>query len=122
MLITVGWALGIQLGVIAVSALLAGWWGGMGVGVAVISGGVIALANTALLMWRWHQGSDKFHCDADRHLRAFYRSSLERFFVVGILLAVGFLLLKSEPLAILAGFVVGQLAWMIASLALRERT
>lgn len=122
MLISVRWALVLQVGIIAVSALVAIWKSGLGAGVAVACGGAVALMNTSLLLWRWYQGSDKFHCDAHRHLRAFFRSSLERFVVVGVLLAAGFLSFELKPFAFLAGFVVGQLAWMVASLTLRERT
>jgi hypothetical protein len=39
---------------------------------------------------------------------------LERFFVVGVLLAVGFAFLASAPHVILLGFVVGQLVWALA--------
>lgn len=123
MLLSVRWALGLQVGVSVISALVAVFWlGGLGTGMAVAYGGAVALVNAALLLWRWYQGSDRFHCDAGRHVQAFFRSSIERFFVVGILLAVGFQVLELEPLALLAGFVVGQLAWMVASLTLRERT
>lgn len=122
MFISVRLALGFLVAVIVVSALLAAWMGSLGTGAAVFYGGAVALANAALLLWRWYQGLDKFYSDAAKHLQAFVRSSVERFFVVGILLAAGFLLLRLEPVALLAGFVVGQLAWMIASLTLRERT
>jgi hypothetical protein len=122
MLISVRYALGWQLGIIAAFTLVAAGIGGMSTGLAVIFGGAISLLNGALLLWRWYKGSDKYHCDAGRHLQSFYRSSAERFFIVGILLATGFLGLRLEPFALLAGFVVGQLAWMLASLTLRERT
>ena len=122
MFISVCWALGFQIGIIVVSVLVAVWVSGVDTGLAMAGGGGVALVNASLLMWRWYQGSDKFHCDARRHLQAFFRSSLERFVVVGVLLAACFLSLELEPLAVLAGFVIGQLAWMVASLTLRERT
>jgi hypothetical protein len=40
---------------------------------------------------------------------------MERFFVVGVLLAAGFAMLKLAPLPLLTGFIVGQLAWVIAA-------
>jgi hypothetical protein len=46
---------------------------------------------------------------------------LERFFVVGILLAVGFGFLSLTPQVLLAGFIVGQLAWAIANLLARRQ-
>lgn len=111
-----------QVGIIMIAVLLGAWWGGWGTGAGLLYGGSATLANTALLWWRWYQGLHKFDSNAGRHLRSFFRSSIERFFVVGILLAAGFLLLRLEPFALLAGFVVGQLAWIVASLALHERT
>ena len=122
MLISVRRAAVFQVGIIVLAVLLGAWLGGRDTGVAVLYGGLAALANTGLLWWRWYQGLHRYHSDAGRHLRSFFRSSVERFFVVGILLAAGFLLLRLEPLALLAGFVNGQLAWIIASLALHERT
>lgn len=112
----------LQSGTVGLAALLAGLFGGVGTAMTVLYGGGVAIANTSLLIWRWHKGVRDFHCDAGRHVRAFYRSAMERFFVVVILLAAGFYWLGDHPLALLAGFVVGQMAWMLASLTLRERT
>ena len=104
--------------VVAVAILL--WlWQGAQVGVAVFYGGSAALANIGLLVWRWRRGRYDYHCDGERHLRQFHRSSLERFFVVGILLATGLAGLRLEPLPLLLGFIVGQFAWMFAMLALK---
>lgn len=122
MFITVWRPLLLQAGMVGLAALVAGWFGGVGTALAVLYGGGVAVANTSLLFWRWHKGVRDFHCDAGKHVRSFYRSAMERFFVVVILLAVGFVLLGNQPLALLAGFVVGQMAWMLASLTLRERT
>jgi len=45
-----------------------------------------------------------------------YRSGVERFLVLSILLAIGMGTLKLVPLAVLVGFVASQLAWIIAPL------
>ena len=111
-----------QAGVVALAALIGGAFGEAGIALAVLFGGGVAVVNSSLLLWRWHQGVRDYHCDAGRHLRSFYRSSMERFFVVVILLAAGFVWLDDHPLALLAGFLVGQIAWMPASQTLRERT
>lgn len=111
-----------QAGVVGVAALIGGVYGEAGTALAVLFGGGVAVVNTSLLLWRWRQGSRDYHCDAGRHLRSFYRSSLERFFVVVILLAAGFALLGTNSLALLAGFLVGQIAWIAMSQTLRERT
>jgi ATP synthase protein I len=112
----------VQGGLVVLAALVAGGLGGVGTGLAALYGGAVALANTTLLFWRWHKGVRDYHCDADRHLRSFYRSGMERFFVVLILLSAGFVWLDDHRLALLAGFLVGQMAWMLACLTLRERT
>ncbi len=88
-------------------------------GLAALYGGGAALANTGLLVWHHRRGERDYHCDGARHLRSFYRSSLERFLVVGIWLAVGLGGLRLEAKPLLIGFVVGLLAWVIAA-AVRE--
>lgn len=112
----------LQLGAVGLAALVAGLFGEVGTALAVLYGGGVAVANVSLLLWRWHKGVRDFHCDVGRHMKSFYRSSMERFFVVVILLAAGLAWFGIDPLALLAGFVVGQMAWMLASLTLRERT
>jgi len=106
--------LSLRVFVTSVSALLVwGWWG-WAAGAACLFGGGVALLSSGLLVWRWHRGLRDYHCDGGRHLRSFYRSALERFVVVGILLAAGFAMLNLAPLPLLSGFIVGQLAWVIA--------
>jgi F0F1-type ATP synthase assembly protein I len=97
------------------TALIIGLAAAPGAGWAALYGGAAALVNTGLLVWRHRQGAREVHCDADRHLRSFYRSSLERFIVVGVWLALGLGGSKLEAAPMLAGFVVGLLAWAIAA-------
>jgi ATP synthase protein I len=104
------------------AGLIAGAWGDAATALAVLCGGAVAVINAVLLWWRYRQGARDVHSDAARHLRSFYRSGLERFLVVCILLAAGLALTGLAPLPLLAGFVVGQLVWILATLALRERT
>lgn len=111
----------LQAGSVALAAIVAGLFGEVGTSLAVMIGGLAALANIGLLHCHWRKDARNYHCDAGRHLRSFYRSAMERFFVVVILLAAGFVLFKEHRLGLLAGFVVGQLAWMLASPTLRER-
>ncbi len=103
------------------AALVVGAVAGAGEALAMFHGGAVAWANVGLLLWRWRRGATVIHCDAARHLKSFHRSMLERFFVVVVLLASGFVL-SAHPGMLLTGFVVGQLAWLLASLTLRERT
>ena len=89
-------------------------------GLALFFGGLVALVNSGLLVIRWRRGLRDYHCDGRRHLKSFNRSMLERFFVVGVLLAVGFGVLNLPQFVMLSGFIVGQLAW-VASIALVRR-
>jgi hypothetical protein len=111
----------IQSLVIAVA--LAGCWVWMGVLAvpAFAYGSIVALVNSGMLVGRWYSGLNDYHCSGERHLKSFHRSMLERFFVVGILLAVGFGFLSLTPQVLLAGFIVGQLAWAIANLLARRQ-
>ncbi|TCJ12730.1 ATP synthase subunit I [Parasulfuritortus cantonensis] len=122
MLLAVRRPLLLQAGALGLLALAVGGFGDMGIALAVAYGGAVSVLNTALLWWRWYRGAQDFHCDGGRHLRSFYRSAMERFFVVVIMLAAGFVWIGDHPVALLAGFMFGQAAWIAASLALRERT
>ena len=83
---------------------------------AAIYGGVVALIGTLLLLWRMQSNKHKALKEAQQHLWIFYRSGVERFLVLSILLAIGMGTLKLVPLAVLVGFVASQLAWIIAPL------
>ena len=118
--------LSVQLVFLLAAGLIAhGVWGlevagGMGFGAFV------ALANTALIAWHMRAGksgrSNKGgeEPSAQHYLRQFYRSWLERYLVVGVLLASGLGGLKLMPLALLAGFILGQMIWIIAPLTIKE--
>lgn len=104
---------------ILVMAALVLLWRGPGSAVAALYGGSVAMANAGLLVWRWRRGRYDYHCDGQRHLRQFHRSMMERFFVVGIMLAMGLGGLQLEPLTMLLGFIVGQCAWIVAAATLK---
>jgi ATP synthase protein I len=87
---------------------------------AVLAGGGVALTNTLLLAWRMRDGPRSANQSAQGHLWTFYRSSLERFFVVGLLLAAGMGPLEFKPLPLLAGFVLGQMALVFSFLIIRR--
>ena len=87
---------------------------------AAIYGGVVALIGTLLLLWRMQNSKHKTLKEAQQHLWIFYRSGVERFLVLSILLAIGMGALV--PLAVLVGFVASQLAWIIAPLQGENRS
>ncbi len=84
---------------------------------ATFYGAIVALVNVLLLRWRLRKSSRRDRFDPNRDLSEMYRSSLERFFVVGVLLAFGIGWLKLMPIAVLAAFVMGQVALIISSIA-----
>ncbi len=113
-------ALTLQAGAIVLLALAAWPISGVTPALALVFGGGVALANTGLLTWRWYRGRVPVHSDGARHVKAFNRSALERFFVVALLLAVGLGGLRLEALPLLTGFIVGQIAWVIAAAVLNN--
>lgn len=102
-------------------ALVACWfWMGLMVVQALAFGAVVALVNSGMLAGRWYMGLNHYHCNGERHLKSFHRSSLERFIVVSMMLGVGFAFTSLAPQPMLVGFIVGQLAWAF-SLVLARR-
>jgi ATP synthase protein I len=112
-------AYALQVVIVLALAIFAGLWQGSQVVAPALFGGIVALANTGLLVWRWRRSRYDYHCDGERHLRQFHRSSLERFFVVVVLLALGWSGLQLQPLPMLLGFIVGQVVWIITAASLK---
>jgi hypothetical protein len=76
-------------------------------------GGAIALINVLLLEWRRYQTDTGRAIDARQSLLVLYRSALERLLLVALLFALGLGALALDPLALLTGFVVGQVALLL---------
>ena len=80
---------------------------------SVCCGGLIAMANVLLLEWR-RLGADRGRVlSAGESMRLLYRTGVERFVLVLLLFAVGVGTLQLDPLALMTGFIVGQLALVI---------
>lgn len=94
-------------------------WLNASVAGAVLYGGAASLANTLFWLWRMRQSERRPFLNAQQSLRSLYRSSLERFLVVSMLLVAGMGVLGLMPLAVLAGFVLGQLTLIISPLLMR---
>ena len=84
-------------------------YGGFQAGSAVF-GGSIACANRLLLELRRHKADTGRALSAGQSIRLLYRTALERFVLVGVLFALGLGVWQLDPLALLTGFIVGQLA------------
>lgn len=77
-------------------------------------GVAVALIITLLMLVRERESEAHAEWTAQRQLRQFFRLEAERLVLATILLALGFLSGKTEPPALLAGFVLGQLGWAAA--------
>ncbi|MQY52426.1 ATP synthase subunit I [Rhodocyclus tenuis] len=88
---------------------------------AAVYGCITAIANAALLLVRMRSDWRRQGADAQRHLRFFFRSSIERFAVVVSLLIIGLAGLGLSPLHVIAGFVAGQVVFLAASISIQER-
>lgn len=108
--------LSFQIVLVALATGVGYLYGGLPVAQAVLFGGAIACINALLLAWRLHQGKQRHHADAGRHLRSMYASAFERFAIVVLLLTAGFGLFELAALPLLLGFILGQLAFQISGL------
>lgn len=79
-------------------------------------GGLIACSNTVLLEWRRYRVDSGRVLSAGASLRVLYRSVLERFLLVALLFVLGMGVLRLEPLALLTGFIAGQLGLVITGI------
>lgn len=79
-------------------------------------GGVVALTNTLLLSWRMRSSARQPGQRPQQELFRLYRSSVERFFVVALLIAAGLGWLKLMPALLLTGFVIGQMVLVVSTI------
>jgi ATP synthase protein I len=76
---------------------------------SVWSGGAIALTNAVLLEWRRARAAGGRAQSAGESMRLLYRTAIDRFVLVALLFAVCLGVLKLDPLAVMTGFIAGQL-------------
>lgn len=74
---------------------------------SAVSGGAVAAVNLALLLWRRQCAGSGPALSAAQSVRLLYRTALERFVVVALLLALGMGVLELHPAALLTGFIAG---------------
>lgn len=97
-------------------AALAGWmFAGIGAGVAALYGVLVALAVSAVLVWRERQSMRHPEWDQHRLFKVFIRAGVERLVLLVGLLIVGLGVLKLPPLPMLLGLVLAQFAWLAAA-------
>jgi hypothetical protein len=90
--------------------------GGGHASLAVLYGAAVALVNAGVLAWHIRRGGRTSSGDASRELRGILAAGFQRLAVVVALLAAGFGILGLMPLALLTGFIVGQLGLLLSGL------
>lgn len=88
---------------------------GMDAGLAAAYGVLVALAVSAVLVWREQQSMAHPEWDPHRLLKVFVRVSIERLVLLVALLSLGLGVLKLDPLPLLLGLVLAQFAWLAAA-------
>ena len=87
---------------------------------SVWCGGLIAMSNVMLLEWRRRRADSGRALSAGESLRLLYRTAVERFVLVLLLFVVTLGTLQLDPLALITGFIAGQLALVFKELIKTE--
>ena len=87
---------------------------------SIVYGNMVALVAALFLAWSYGRG--RRQAEAAWVLRHAYKTAIERFVLTIFLLILGFKLLELSPFWLLAGFVMGQAAWLLAPIWMRLRT
>ncbi|MDP3482485.1 MAG: ATP synthase subunit I [Sulfuricella sp.] len=91
-------------------------WLGRDVAMAAFFGGAVAVANALFLIWCMRTGAQRPVQDARQELAWLVRFSMERFFMVALLMVAGLGWLKLMPVPLLIGFVLGQLTLVVSTI------
>lgn len=102
--------LGFQLLLVGVTSVVFFVRAGSFQAASVWFGGAVAVFNALLLVWRQQRAGSGRALSAGESLRVLYRSALERLIAVVVLFALGMAVLHLDALALLTGFIAGQLA------------
>lgn len=112
--------IGLQSVIVVTGAAVTYWVANLPAVKSFVYGSIVAIIGALFLAWRYRQGLE--HSEAEWVLRHAYKTAIERFIWTIFLLALGFKLLGLTPVWLLAGFVVGQAAWLLAPIWMRLRT
>ena len=104
-----------QAGLALIAALIGGGLAGIGAGLAALYGALVALAISAVLVWRERQSMQHPEWDQHRLFKLFVRAGIERLVLLVGLLFVGFGVLNLAPLPLLLGLLLAQLGWLAAA-------
>ena len=87
---------------------------------STLYGSLVAIINTVFLYWRMQKAQTRTNETADASLKAVYRSAIERFILIGCLLAIGMVgVLKLSPVIVLISFIIGQLVFLLGVIIVR---
>jgi ATP synthase protein I len=89
---------------------------GKNAAVAALFGGAVAVANALFLIWCMRTGAQRQGQDARQELAWLVRFSMERFFMVALLMVAGLGWLKLMPVPLLIGFFLGQLTLVVSTI------
>lgn len=103
-----------QLAILLAAAGFAWFFWGQKHALSAAYGVAVGLIMTLLMLARQRESETHSDWTAQRQLGQFFRLEAERFILAIALLALGFLSGKTEPLALISGFVLGQLGWAAA--------
>lgn len=103
----------VQGALVLIAALACGVGMGLETVPAALFGGAIALLNTAISAERLHRATAAAGQDARQGMAALYSGAIIRFVATPALIAVGILALGLDPVAILIGFGVAQLGYLV---------
>jgi ATP synthase protein I len=82
---------------------------------AVLYGVLVALAASAVLVWRERQSMQHPEWDQHRLFKLFIRAGIERLVLLVALLLLGLGVLKLAPLPLLLGLLLAQFGWLAAA-------
>jgi len=104
-----------QAGLAPIVALAYGAYAGIGAGLAALYGVTVALAVSAVLVWRERQALQHPEWDQHRLMKLFIRAGVERLLLLVVLLVLGLGVLKLAPLPLMLGLLLAQLGWLAAA-------
>lgn len=83
--------------------------------VSALYGGVVSVSLSLLLLWGVTRASKVAATDPRKSMTILYVGAVQRFVAVLALLALGLALFKLDPLAVLIGFGVAQVSYLVTS-------
>lgn len=104
-----------QLAVVGLAAVLTNLYVGESAAKATWFGGLTAVVNTLMLAWRMRTSAGRAEKSPGQELAGLVRSSMERFFMVALLVAAGLGWLKLLPAPLLLSFVLGQVVMVVST-------